>query len=231
MGYYYEKSFSVSLQVSDGGISPVLGQSYELTCNSSAIVTGYQWMKDGEILMNERNEVLSFQVLTLSDSGLYTCQVVVQSVNYTANRIDLQSKLLPSNKIGLILNTNNYDSLVSVIKTIVLTSNTSNPIPPDGSDIMLTCTVEFYPEVNVSVMTIWDGPCDDNIVNNITEPDIDSCTGNLTSTALIRSFEREHSGYYTCSAIAIFFDPVTPYLNYSVDIMMSKEILITTGKY
>ena len=84
--------FVVFIQISDGGIPPVLGQNYTLSCNSSANITSYQWMKDGRILMNEVEEVISFNPLTLLDDGNYSCEVDVDSVWYKDNNFSLQSK-------------------------------------------------------------------------------------------------------------------------------------------
>ena len=66
----------------------VLGQSYSLTCNATA-VTGtdsgnlsiaYQWTKNnGTQTQVGADRVLSFSPLRLSDAGQYTCQATIIS--------------------------------------------------------------------------------------------------------------------------------------------------------
>ena len=89
-------SLSVSIQVSDSGVSPELGQNYTLTCNVSVDVTSYNWTKDGEVLEGEVKETLFFPSLNLSSAGLYTCEAMVNSTTYRANNrsISIASKFL-----------------------------------------------------------------------------------------------------------------------------------------
>ena len=89
-------SLSVSIQVSDGDVSPALGQNYTLTCNVSVHVTSYNWTKDGQVLEGEVEEKLFFPSLNLSSAGLYTCEVIVNSTTYRADNrsISIASKFL-----------------------------------------------------------------------------------------------------------------------------------------
>ena len=66
--------------------SPVVGQSYTLTCRvygTDSPITAYQWMKDGIQLANEMQATLSFSSIMLSDAGQYTCGVTVEGTKYT----------------------------------------------------------------------------------------------------------------------------------------------------
>ena len=63
----------------------MVGSMYSLTCTVTgagrlidAMVT-YQWIKNGDMLLNETMVTLSFQSLVISDAGSYTCQATVTS--------------------------------------------------------------------------------------------------------------------------------------------------------
>ena len=76
---------STCVHITDGVATPTLGQSYSLTCSvARARVTTYQWSKDGNPL-NRSGPILSFQSLRLSDSGLYTCAIIEDWVNYNSS--------------------------------------------------------------------------------------------------------------------------------------------------
>ena len=76
---------STCVHITDGVATPTLGQSYSLTCSvARARVTTYQWSKDGNPL-NETGPILSFQSLSLSDCGLYTCAITVDWVTYNSS--------------------------------------------------------------------------------------------------------------------------------------------------
>ena len=76
---------STCVHITDGVATPTLGQTYSLTCSvARARVTTYQWSKDGNEL-NVTGERLSFQSLSLSDSGLYICAITVGSVTYNSS--------------------------------------------------------------------------------------------------------------------------------------------------
>ena len=80
-------------------ISPVLGETYNLTCNVNgadnlnAIIT-YYWTKDNGtktlLKSNTKNKNYNFPIFRLSDAGNYTCEVNVSS-NYLDDIINEHS--------------------------------------------------------------------------------------------------------------------------------------------
>ena len=104
---------------------------------------------------------------------------------------------------------------------------TSHPvriIRPVGSNVTLTCTVELSPvvEVPVIVNAVWTGPAGFNTTNTA-QPVMGSST-TYTSTAIVRSFGRDRSGNYTCTATVSSMFPVLSFSS------QSEPVLITTGK-
>ena len=95
-----------------------------------------------------------------------------------------------------------FFSLVPSPTTVIVTSVTLSPIRPVGSAVTMTCTVELSPVVNipVNVTTVWTGPAG-LMTTNTAQPVVGSTT-NYASTAMIRSFGRNESGVYTCTATA-----------------------------
>ena len=87
----------VSVQIS-GSVptSPTVGQNYTLTCRvygTDRPIAAYQWMKNGIRLTNQIQETLTFTSIMLSDAGQYTCEVTVESVQYsTVEDINIASK-------------------------------------------------------------------------------------------------------------------------------------------
>ena len=83
--------------------------------------------------------------------------------------------------------------------TVSITSNQPRPIITVGSSVILTCTVELSPSVDVpvTVNTVWTGP--DNLNRNMQAPRMGS-TITYTSTVMVSSFGRDQSGEYTCTA-------------------------------
>ena len=77
-----------------------------------------------------------------------------------------------------------------------------SPIRPVGSDVTLTCTVVLSPAVSVEVdvSTAWTGPDGLETINNAHS--VIGSTTTYTSTAMVRSFRRDQSGNYTCTATA-----------------------------
>ncbi len=89
--------------LSGSGGTPVVGQPYNLLCSNygdeklQSSVT-YQWMKyngrDMEILqLVADSESLFFSSLNLSNSGNYSCNIVVRS-SYLDNSINVNSNLV-----------------------------------------------------------------------------------------------------------------------------------------
>ena len=114
-------------------------------------------------------------------------------------------------------------NIVPAPSSVTVTSNMPNPIWPIGSNVTLTCTVKLSPAVDipVTVNTVWTGPA--GFSTNITAQPVTGSTTTYTSTAIVRSFEREQSGNYTCRATLTFessFVDATP---------KSGIIFITTG--
>ena len=77
---------SSCVQITDGVVTPTLGQSYNLTCKVYILdnIDIVQWSKNGSVL-NETGPTLSFLYLRSSDSGVYTCAVTVDSFSYNSS--------------------------------------------------------------------------------------------------------------------------------------------------
>ena len=187
------------VQISDDGATRA-GQSYTLTCSvSGASVTTYQWRKDGTVL-SETGATLSFSPLRMSDAGQYTCEVTVNSMTLTDDK-----NVVIMSKISKLVHCVYYSlsllcPLVPPPTSVTITSDPVSPIRPVGSDVTLTCTVEFSTVVNVEldVNTVWTGP-DGFMTTNTAQPVMGSTT-TYTSTAMVSSFGRDQSGVYTCTA-------------------------------
>ena len=90
-------------------------------------------------------------------------------------------------------------SLISAPSLVVnVTSDQPNPIRPIGSNVTLTCTVVLAEYVErLTLNTVWTGP------NGFSENGIAQRMGSTTtytSTAMVSSFGRDHSGNYNCTA-------------------------------
>ena len=125
-------------------------------------------------------------------------------------------------------------NLVSGSTSVICKSATPNPIRPIGSAVNLTCVVhvELGPAVDVPVImsTVWTGP-NGFIANNISHPisGISSSTYNITSRAVISSFERSRSGVYTCTTRLNASSSTRPYLIDS-DTTSAGSVQVTTGE-
>ena len=65
---------SITAVVEDGGVTPILGRSYTLTCSvSGTTFTFFQWRKDGSVISGETGPTLSFSPLRLTNAGGYRC--------------------------------------------------------------------------------------------------------------------------------------------------------------
>ena len=87
----------ISVEIMDGGASPMLKKSYSLQCkvlgpgiNHTTSIT-YQWIKNcsnSTLSQNEMNSsILTFSSIRLSDAGQYICLVTASyssSYNYIA---------------------------------------------------------------------------------------------------------------------------------------------------
>ena len=105
-----------------------------------------------------------------------------------------------------------------------VTSRLVSPIQSLGSNVTLTSTVELSPAmvVPVTVNTVWTGPAGFSTTN--TAQPVMGSTTIYTSAAVVRSFERDQSGNYTCTATV---SSVSSVLSPS---SQSETVLITTGK-
>ena len=74
----------VSVQISDGGATPVAGESYSLTCSVSGAenlnpTITYQWTQNNDTVTHMNSETLPFSTLRVTDAGDYVCQLNVNS--------------------------------------------------------------------------------------------------------------------------------------------------------
>ena len=81
-----------------------------------------------------------------------------------------------------------------------ITSYPVSPIWPIGSNVTLICTVELSPLVDfpVTLNIVWTGPAWLNTYN--TAQLLMGRNTTYVSTAVVRFFERDYSGNYTCTA-------------------------------
>ena len=89
----------VSVQITDGGATPIAGESYSLICTVSGAqnlnpTIIYQWTKTNgtviQVTNNMNSNTLSFPTLRVSDSGDYVCKVSVSS-DYLVQTTDASS--------------------------------------------------------------------------------------------------------------------------------------------
>lgn len=86
---------AVSVQIIDEGSTPIIGENYDLFCNVTGIdsetfnITDYdimyRWEKRNITqtqLIGVNSSILLFSQFRLSDLGLYTCQVTIESVHF-----------------------------------------------------------------------------------------------------------------------------------------------------
>ena len=77
----------MSVQISDDGATPTVGENYQLTCSVSGAENlnptfTYQWTKnnDTRTQFGTNSSTLSFIPLRLSDAASYVCEVIISSV-------------------------------------------------------------------------------------------------------------------------------------------------------
>lgn len=221
--------FSVSIQVTDGDLSPWLGHNYTLTCEVTPVtanVTNYKWIKDGQTLQNDSREIF-FSVLSLADGGLYTCQVFLESMVYSRVKkliIEIQSKFTHFYYTKHIIICSLVPAETSIILTVM--SDKSNPIWPNGSDVTLSCivilspvTVADLPLLNVDVQLSRNG-----ISLNLTNSLVTGTT--FINTVQLESFGRNNSGNYTCTATVLPLQNFTYVTGNSSD---TRYIVLSTG--
>ena len=111
---------------------------------------------------------------------------------------------------------------------MVVTSLPDTPVRPVGSTVSLNCTVELNNnsrviDIPVTVGIEWIGP------NEYTDSGMAQrmgSTSTYTSTATVRSFERDQSGNYTCTATV----SSTSSLNFVLSTSESVTNMVTVGK-
>ena len=148
------------------------------------------------------SEVLSFSSLSLSDAGRYTCEVIVTAASENFTAYQNHSVIIQSELISWYIVAGCMMSLsccvVQAPTSVSVTSDHSNPIRPVGSTVTLTCTVVLAEYVDgLTVNTELTGP------NGFSENGMAQrmgSTSTYTSTAMVRSFGRDQSGNYTCTA-------------------------------
>ena len=106
--------------------------------------------------------------------------------------------------------------------SVTVASNSVNPIRPVGSDVTLTCIVMLSAAVDVpvTVNTVWSRPAGFRMYR--------SSIGNNTlqaSTIIVKSFGRNNSGVYNCTAT---INSSTVLLNISDSSF--GTLRVTTGK-
>ena len=76
---------TISVSIDDGGVVPVVGSVYSLSCSVSGAerlldaAVAYHWLKDGSMVLNWTTDIISFNFLTFSDAGCYACQITISS--------------------------------------------------------------------------------------------------------------------------------------------------------
>ena len=71
---FFAPAPTVSIEIIDGGVAPIIGERYTLTCGVSGdSFTTYQWRKNSSVPLHPTGKTLSFTQLKLSDAGSYTC--------------------------------------------------------------------------------------------------------------------------------------------------------------
>ena len=112
--------------------------------------------------------------------------------------------------------------------TVTLSSSISNPIPPFGSDVTLTCAVELSPAVDVPVTVNTVLTTDEGFMRTSTAQPVMGSSTNYASTFVISSFGRSNSGNYICSATISLTS--NAYISDSMRSTVSHTIRVTTGK-
>ena len=90
----------VTVTVTGNGHPQIAHQNYSLNCTftgTTSPASGYMWLKNGDHIEGEVTPTLSFSSLRLSDAGLYTCEVNINSALFRGNMsVFLPSMLLTS---------------------------------------------------------------------------------------------------------------------------------------
>ena len=215
----------------------LIGQSYTLTCDCSGLVDAsgatYQWYKNGNTLSSEEGPNVTFSNLQLSDAANYTCSAtihgMVQHLRGDPLIITVQSK----SESGYLKSSYSDDHecamspAVPAPSHVILRQNKPNPIRPIGSNVTLTCIVEL-PRAVVAArgQLMVNIELEDPAGNTLTGASlVQQSPSTHVSRAEIRSFERRHSGVYTCAAT---LTSRSPYLTESST--LTDDITLSSGK-
>ena len=90
----------IEVEIRSNGTLPIAGQNTTLICNAMSAITDYshtltfRWLKNNrtQTRVGRSSSSISFPLLTLSDSGQYTCVVTVKS---TSLKEDKEARSLP----------------------------------------------------------------------------------------------------------------------------------------
>ena len=216
----------ITVQIFDDGVTPTLGLQYIFTCSVSVdeslnATTTYQWIKNNgtQTQIGTNSNTLSFSNLKLSDAGQYACIV---TLNNTLTQSAYKQITLTGKAITIVL----YQMLPTLpsvpAPVISVVSDPVSPIHPIGSDVILTCTVELSPTVDISVVVNIQMTDSTGYLLTTTTP---SVSGSMyISTASVGSFGRAQSGLYTCTVT------VSPISSFFSTISQSATVIVSIGK-
>ena len=83
--FLYNAAPSILIQISNGEVTPTVGENYQLICsvsraeNLNPTIT-YLWTKNSDIQLGTNSNTLSFTPLRLSDAANYACMTTVSSI-------------------------------------------------------------------------------------------------------------------------------------------------------
>ena len=67
-------------------------QNHMLTCEASgggSRAYTYRWLKDGSVVSGQNSSIYSFSPLNKTDSGQYSCRVIVGTMNVTSRSVNI----------------------------------------------------------------------------------------------------------------------------------------------
>ena len=84
--------FPLSVKIINSGGILRAGQNYMLTCEASgggSMTYAYMWLKNDNVVPGQNSSTYLFTPLLIGDSGKYSCQVSVGSMNVTSEDVDI----------------------------------------------------------------------------------------------------------------------------------------------
>ena len=106
---------------------------------------------------------------------------------------------------------------------------TSSPIPPVGSTVTLTCTVDLSPSVDIPVTVTAQISAPMGVTITPVTNSVMESTTRYTSTATVGPFGRIHSGEYTCMA-NVRLVTANPFIIGGSGVTGMARITVGTGK-